>query len=102
LKEREVAMFIHPLSNLRSIDRAIADLIENMEQYDASHPRAVRLPGMVDGLRSFKGQPTDRGVALSARRSGGTRHAASTKHQPTDASYCRLTTVHFPIRGRTS
>jgi hypothetical protein len=82
-------MHVHPLSNLRSIDRAIADLIENMEQYDASHPRAVRLAAMVDGLRSFKGQPTGRGVAPGAGRSGGigVRHAASTAHGGLDHTW---------------
>ena len=55
------------LGNPRSIDHAIADLIEAMERYDVGHPRAIRLAAMIDGLRLFRGQPDDRGVALGPR-----------------------------------
>jgi hypothetical protein len=62
------AIYPDYLSNPRSIDRAIADLIEDMEKYDASHPRAVRLVAMIDGLRRFAGWPPNRGVAPDARQ----------------------------------
>lgn len=55
------------LNTSRSIDRAIADLIETKEQYDPNHPRAIRLAAMIEGLRSFRGQPADGGVAPGAR-----------------------------------
>jgi hypothetical protein len=53
------------LSNPRSIDRAITDLIEAMEQYDPTHPRAMRLAAMIDGLRSFKDRAPCRGAGAS-------------------------------------
>jgi hypothetical protein len=55
------------LSNLRSIDRALADLVEAMKQYNgAHHPRAIRLAAMIDGLLKLKGEPVDHSVVLSA------------------------------------
>lgn len=61
-------MAVQLLSNPRSIDRAIADLIEIMHQYNATHPRAIRLAAMIDGLRKFRSDPADHNVALSARQ----------------------------------
>ena len=62
-------MAINLLSNPRSIDRVIADLIEAMEQYNAEHPRAIRLAAMIRGLREFRGQSRDDpGIARRARR----------------------------------
>jgi hypothetical protein len=61
-------MAIRLLSNPRSIERAIADLTEIMEQYDATHPRAIRLAAMIEGLRKFRGEPAGDDVAPSARQ----------------------------------
>jgi hypothetical protein len=61
------------VENPRSIDRAIADLTASMEQYGATHPRALKLAAMIDGLREFRDRASYRGVSISMIGRGGSR-----------------------------